>query len=110
MPPYGKDFSAIYNDRWAFWGSKMWPYLSRRVLKHHRGATTWLDLCCGTGSLLEYVCAAGFAAAGVDRSAAQLRHARKNAPGARLIRTDVREFDLGPASSTASTTSRGDGT
>jgi SAM-dependent methyltransferase len=95
---YGRDFAAIYNVEWAFWGSKMWPFLHRQVQRRRRRdgrSLIWLDLCCGAGSLLEYICSAGYSAVGLDASAAQLRHARENAPGARLVRGDVRELDLG---------------
>ena len=95
MSIYGKDFAQAYNERWAFWGPKLWPFLSAAVARLVPDARSWLDLCCGTGSLLELVCEAGYAAAGVDLSRHQLAHARRNAPGARLVRADVRTFDLG---------------
>lgn len=91
---YGKHFAAVYNDKWAWFGPKMWPFLSRVVAKRHPKARTWLDLCCGTGSLLPFVLDAGFSAVGLDISLHQLRHARNNAPGARLIKADVRDFSL----------------
>jgi SAM-dependent methyltransferase len=95
MSIYGRDFAAAYNDRWAFWGPKMWPFLSGEVQRLVPEARSWLDLCCGTGSLLTLVCEAGFEAAGVDFSPHQLRHARENAPEAELVEADVREVDLG---------------
>ncbi len=94
MEPYGRDFAAIYNVAWAFWGPKMWPFLSAQVARRCPHAHTWLDLCCGTGSLLKLACANGFEAVGVDRSPHQLRYARKNAPEARLLRGDIRSFAL----------------
>lgn len=94
MDAYGKDFSAVYNDRWGFYGIKMWPFLSEVVGRHQPKAETWLDLCCGAGSLLELVCEKGFSATGVDISRHQLKHARQNAPCAKLVRADVREFSL----------------
>ena len=95
MSIYGKDFAQAYNERWAFWGPKLWPFLSGAVERLVPDARSWLDLCCGTGSLLELVCEAGYVAAGVDLSRHQLAHARRNAPGAQLVRGDVRTFDLG---------------
>ncbi len=92
---YGPHFAAIYNEDWAFWGRRMWPWLQRQVRRRRPGAAAWLDLCCGAGSLLKHVCAAGYDAAGVDLSAAQLKHARANAPAARLKRADVRTVRLG---------------
>jgi SAM-dependent methyltransferase len=95
MGVYGRDFAAAYNDKWAFWGPKMWPFLSKLVARRKRDARSWLDLCCGTGSLLKFVCEHGFEAVGLDLSRHQLSHARKNAPRAKLVRADVRDFSMG---------------
>jgi len=95
MGIYGREFAAVYNESWAFWGPRMWPFLSRLVARRVRRACRWLDLCCGTGSLLKLACENGFEAVGVDGSPHQLRFARRNAPAARLVRSDVRSFDLG---------------
>lgn len=94
MKVYGKDFAAIYNKQWAFWGPKMWPFLLKYVKKHVPKAQSWLDLCCGTGSLLKFVCKNGFSATGVDISKYQLQYARRNAPGAKLLVQDVRKLSL----------------
>ena len=69
MAFYGKDFAEAYNEKWAFWGPKMLPFLSKVVAEHNPDARSWLDLCCGTGSLLELVCEHGFTAVGLDISA-----------------------------------------
>ncbi len=94
MPVYGKDFAALYNDKWEFWGPKMWPYLSQSVIKYNPTAKTWLDLCCGTGSLLTFVCQAGFDAVGVDCSPYQLKYAKKNIPQAQFLLADIRQLSL----------------
>ena len=94
MSIYGRDFAAVYNDQWAWFGPKMWPFLQGAVSKVNPDARNWLDLCCGTGSLLELVCEAGFTAWGLDASAHQLKHAKRNAPSARLLRADVRSYRL----------------
>jgi len=94
MSVYGKDFAPLYNKQWAFWGPKMWPFLSKVVARRKPEARTWLDLCCGAGSLLRLVCQHGFEAVGLDLSPHQLKYARKNAPRARLVRADVRSFSL----------------
>lgn len=91
---YGKDFAAVYNDKWAFWGPKMWAFLSPIVQKEFPEAGTWLDLCCGTGSLLRLVDENGFAATGVDISRHQVRHACQNVPGARLLVQDILQISL----------------
>lgn len=93
--PYGREFAAVYDVRWGFWSHRMWPYLHRLVQRRRPVARTWLDLCCGTGALLELVAAHGYEVTGIDRSPAQLRHARRRAPTARLHRCDVRELNLG---------------
>ena len=94
MSIYGKDFAAAYNDQWAFWGPKMWPFLAKVAAARNPDARTWLDLCCGTGSLLKHVCDDGFSAVGLDVSPHQLKYARKNAPGAIFVRADVRDLSL----------------
>ncbi|MBM4036294.1 MAG: class I SAM-dependent methyltransferase [Planctomycetes bacterium] len=94
MDVYGRDFAAAYNAMWAFWGPKMWPFLSAQIARRCPRARTWLDLCCGTGSLLKLACAHGYEAVGLDRSPHQLRYARKNAPKARLVEADIRSFRL----------------
>lgn len=94
MSTYGREFSAIYNYRWAFWGRKMWPFLSKYLRRNRLPAASWLDLCCGAGSLLKFVAGGRCRAIGLDISPSQLRHARRNAPEAKLIRGDVRDFEL----------------
>ena len=94
MAVYGKEFAAVYNAKWAFWGPKMWPFLKETVARSVPQARTWLDLCCGAGSLLKFVCKSGFAATGVDRSRYQIAHARRNAPCARLIVGDILHLSL----------------
>ena len=91
---YGKDFASVYNDRLAFWGPKMWEFLSPIIRKELPHANTWLDLCCGTGSLLRLSSNDGFVTTGVDISRHQINHARKNVPKARFVVGDVRELSL----------------
>jgi len=91
---YGKDFANAYNTNWSFFGPKMWPFLAEAVARRNPEASTWLDLCCGTGSLLELVCENGFQATGVDASKHQLEHARQNAPRALLLHDDIRDLSL----------------
>lgn len=94
MGVYGKEFAAVYNDQWRDFTTRLWPFLSKTVTKHNREANTWLDLCCGTGFLLRLVCDSGFQAVGLDISPHVLTYASKNAPTARLVKADVRDFSL----------------
>lgn len=95
MDIYGRDFAAVYNDKWMDFTARMWPFLSETVARQKPEARTWLDLCCGTGRLLKLVCENGFVAHGVDLSPHQLKYAKVNAPGATLVRADVGDFSLG---------------
>ncbi len=92
---YGRDFAAIYDRKWAFWGPRMWAFLAPIVRKQLPDARTWLDLCCGTGSLLRLATRHGYAVTGVDRSRHQIQHARKNVPGAQFVLQDVRRLSIG---------------
>ena len=91
---YGRDFAKVYSDKWSFWGPKMWAFLSPVVSKETPAARTWLDLCCGTGSLLRLVTDNGFTATGVDISKHQIERARRIAPKATLSVQDVRRLSL----------------
>ncbi len=95
MTSYGKDFSALYNKRWDFWGPRVWPLLRKLVTQaglELDASLRWLDLCCGAGSLLKILDAQGLRPVGVDLSPHQLAHARRNAPHAKCIRADVRRY------------------
>lgn len=94
MPVYGKNFAEFYNRHWSEWTGMVWPFVSRTVNKDCPKAGTWLDLCCGTGQLLKKVTERGYAATGLDLSPYQLRHAKHNAPKAKFVRADVRQYFL----------------
>jgi SAM-dependent methyltransferase len=51
-----------------------------------------LDLCCGPGRHSRELRARGFAVTGVDLCEEHVRLARENAPGAEVVRADMREF------------------
>ena len=93
-PIYGNDFAYVYNDKWAYWGEKMWPFLRKNIRKTVPHASTWLDICCGTGSLLKFVCKAGFSAVGLDASEHQINYARQNVPHASILQGDIRQLTL----------------
>ena len=93
-PIYGNDFAFVYNDKWAYWGEKMWPFLRKVVKEKAPQASTWLDLCCGTGSLLKFVCEEGFSAVGLDSSNHQITYAKQNAPDAKIVQGDIRKLSL----------------
>ncbi len=90
--PYGAAFSAIYGEKWDLWCRLVWPIL-QQYLPADRDGRSWLDLCCGSGGLLQLAEVDGFAVTGVDRSPFQLANAARKVPGARLIEADVRSFE-----------------
>ena len=95
MSVFGKDFAFVYNDHWSAWTrDRAWPFLRNLVRERFSHARSWLDLCCGSGWLLKFAGREGFETFGVDRSRHQLQWARKNAPKARLICADVRNYSL----------------
>lgn len=51
-----------------------------------------LDLCCGTGQISAGLSERGYQVTGLDGSAAMLRFARENAPAAKFIHGDARDF------------------
>jgi SAM-dependent methyltransferase len=94
MAVYGKNFAEFYNQHWSDWTGMVWPFVSRIVNKDCPKAMSWLDLCCGTGQLLQKATEHGYKATGLDLSTHQLRHAKRNAPKAKLVLADVRQFSL----------------
>ena len=91
---YGRDFARVYNEKWESWTERISPFLVEVARQRYPKASSWLDLCCGTGFLLRRVVRRGFSAVGVDSSRHQIRHAKRNAPTARFVCRDIREFRL----------------
>jgi SAM-dependent methyltransferase len=91
---YGKDFAAIYDSAWYSYSRAVWPFISDQVRRRVAEPRTWLDLCCGSGHLLELLEGKAVRATGLDASPHQLAIARRSAASARLVRGDVRSFNL----------------
>ena len=94
-PMYGQ--LARYYD--AIYGEKDYAREVRDLRRMVRrfGPTRprdWLDVACGTGRHLALL-RRSFRVVGVDASPAMLRIARRRLPGVRLVRGDMRSFDLG---------------
>ena len=53
-----------------------------------------LDLCCGTGHLMQPLLERGYKVTGLDGSEAMLNYARENAPQGEFILGDARTFDI----------------
>jgi SAM-dependent methyltransferase len=89
--------AAVY-DQWQedagpFW-ELVWPKLLQRIAEHAPEARSFLELGCGTGSLLLALAEdpAWARLVGVDASAAMLAHARRK-PGADRVRWVEGAFD-----------------
>lgn len=88
-------FAWFYN---RYWGSeyhaRILPILDRAVLSKLPEQAHVLDLCCGAGHLARILNDRGFRVTGIDSSSEMLRYAETNAPGAKFMQADVREFRL----------------
>lgn len=90
-------------DHWAWlynetlgpeYGREKIGFLERTFLPYVPAGGRVLDLCCGTGQLIEPLLARGYAVTGLDGSADMLRFARQNAPTADYVQADARDFAL----------------
>ena len=68
--------------------------LQRVLLPHVPQKGRILDLCCGTGQLIQPLIDAGYNVIGIDGSEEMLTYARQNAPQADFLLEDARTFDL----------------
>ncbi len=88
-------FARFYNLYWAEGYLKEVEYgLEERILPLLAPGSRALDLCCGTGQLAAWLAARGFEVTGLDGSEEMLRLARQNAPDAKLVLADAREFEV----------------
>ena len=90
-------------DTWAWlYNETMGPdysqtqlkFLRQFLLPHLPRNAAILDLCCGTGQLIQPLMAAGYQVTGLDGSAEMLTYARQNAPQAIYLLEDARHFHL----------------
>lgn len=88
------NFAWLYNQEWRIYSEGIFP-----LLKHIAGArlnegAKVLDLCCGTGQLAKVLTEKGYKVTGIDSSLKMLKFARSNAPDARFMTADARNFKL----------------
>jgi len=88
-------FAWFYN---RYWGPEfcqdVFPVFERLLLPVLPPPARILDLCCGTGQIAGRLAELGYEVTGLDGSAAMLSFARDNAPEARFLQADVRNFTL----------------
>ncbi|GFE67434.1 trans-aconitate 2-methyltransferase [Chroococcus sp. FPU101] len=90
-------------DTWAWlYNQTMGPEYSKQQLQPIETLllpklpqkATILDLCCGTGHLVQHLTEKGYHVTGIDGSEAMLAYASLNAPEAKFILDDARTFEL----------------
>ncbi|MEM8570015.1 MAG: amino acid adenylation domain-containing protein [Pseudomonadota bacterium] len=84
---YDRTLGPAYRDR------KM-DFLDRVALQKLGSGDRVLDLCCGTGQMMRPLLERGLRVTGLDLSDKMLGFAAVNAPDAKLIKGDARDFDL----------------
>lgn len=89
-------------DTWAWlynetmgpdYGKAQLGFLRRALLPNLPPNAAILDLCCGTGQLIQPLLAAGYRVTGLDGSEQMLAYARQNAPQATYLLEDARRFE-----------------
>lgn len=95
--------ASVYDRHWAFFAEGIVPVLDRLVLGDLPDGSHVIDLCCGTGRLARML-TDRFEVSGIDGSSRMIDIAKRNAPEARFIIADAREFALdGQAAAVVST-------
>ncbi|MFC2033916.1 class I SAM-dependent DNA methyltransferase [Chloroflexota bacterium] len=88
-------FAQIYNKHWG--NSFIFivlPVFDQLVLPYIPEKARILDLCCGTGQLVQILATRDYQLTGVDGSEEMINFARQNAPTAEFIVGDARSFKL----------------
>lgn len=89
------DFAWFYDRYWTHTiPGQMLGALEQLLLPRVPAGARLLDLCCGTGQVAAALAGRGYRVTGVDGSEEMLRYARRNAPGARFLAADARDFRL----------------
>jgi SAM-dependent methyltransferase len=95
LAPAYDPFARMYNE---YWGPRYCEdniaILEKILLPNLPEQAHILDLCCGTGQLVQALIQNGFRATGIDASMGMLTYARQNAPSGQFIHGDARSFDL----------------
>lgn len=105
---FDEPFARIYNESWGPNYNKLTlPTLEKFLLPHIPPRANILDLCCGTGTLSQWLSNKDYQVTGIDSSQKMLQYTRKNAPDCQLILGDVRSFKLPPSFQAAFSTGLG---
>ncbi|MBD2448893.1 class I SAM-dependent methyltransferase [Nostoc sp. FACHB-152] len=88
-------FARIINETWGPEVSEsQFPDIEQLLLNHLPQKAQVLDICCGAGHLAKKLVQKGYQVTGIDGSERLIKYARDNAPSAKFIIDDVRDFKL----------------
>ena len=88
-------FAEVYDRHWAkSFSSDIQPVISDHILPLLPRGARILDLCCGSGRLVNWLCQQGYSMVGLDGSPRMLEIAQINAPEAVFMLADARDFRL----------------
>jgi SAM-dependent methyltransferase len=95
LAPTYDPFARMYNE---YWGPQYCEdnlvILEKLLLKHISKKSHILDLCCGTGQLVQKLILNDYQVVGIDASEGMLGYALQNAPLGKFILSDVRSFSM----------------
>lgn len=89
-------FAEVYERHWTPTSRWFTSAVAVALLPRLSPGARLLDLCCGTGVLLQELEGGGLHAVGLDGSRPMLERARRRVTGAALIQADARRFALNP--------------
>jgi SAM-dependent methyltransferase len=88
-------FAEVYDRHWAkSFSSDIQPVISDHILPLIPRGGRILDLCCGSGRLVNWLSQQGYSVVGLDGSPRMLEIAQINAPEAVFMLADARDFRL----------------
>ncbi|MBI2946838.1 MAG: class I SAM-dependent methyltransferase [Verrucomicrobia bacterium] len=93
---YQTDLAYIHHVGFGDFAKRAAPELLRILRQAGIRSGTLVDLACGSGLWAQAAGRAGFNVIGVDQSPEMIRLAKRVAPGARLHRASLYDFDLPP--------------
>ena len=86
-------WAQLYNDTMGpDYGRQQLALLEQVLLADLPERAEILDLCCGTGQMIQPLLEAGYRVTGLDASAEMLTCARQNAPAATFVQEDARKY------------------
>jgi SAM-dependent methyltransferase len=89
-------FAWLFNHEFGSFADQLYKDFYKKEIENIFGKPSILDLCCGTGQLMQILGEKGYQVTGIDGSLEMLKIAKTNVPFGKFILADIREFDLPP--------------